>query len=69
MDRIPVTSSNVVSVGYDPSGMILEVEFKNAAIYQYYDVPEAVYMALMQSDSIGKFLNSNIKSQYRYSRM
>lgn len=43
MERQYVSSSNIASIGYDASDMILEVEFLNGAIYQYYDVPQSVY--------------------------
>jgi hypothetical protein len=49
---------------------ILEVEFLNGAIYQYYDVPEALYQGLMAADSHGKYLNEYIKKGgYRYDRV
>ena len=68
MDREPVNSSNVVSVGYDPSSETLEVEFKNG-VYQYYNVPEFMYDRLMQSASIGKFVNAEIKPSYACSKV
>lgn len=43
MNRTSVTSSNIASIGYDPSSLTLEVEFTDGSIYQYFDVPEAVY--------------------------
>lgn len=70
MERIYVVSSNIRSIGYDASSMILEVEFLNGSIYQYYDVPEALYEGLMAADSHGKFLNEYIKKGgYRYDRV
>jgi hypothetical protein len=39
MDRTPVSSSNLSSVGYDPDEQILEIEFNGGRVYQYYDVP------------------------------
>jgi hypothetical protein len=39
MERIAVTSSNVVAVGYQESSSTLEVEFKNGSVYRYLDVP------------------------------
>src|SRR5690606_38788946 len=33
--RIPVTSSNIASVGYDKEEHILEIEFHHGTIYQY----------------------------------
>ena len=69
MTRIAVTSSNVEGVGYDSSTQTLEVEFKNGNIYQYFDVPESVYDAMVNADSAGKFLINNIKGVYRYARV
>ncbi len=69
MIRIPVSSSNVVSIGYDPSTQTLEVEFHNGNVYQYFDVPQGVHDALMSSGTAGQFLNSNIKGVYRYAKL
>lgn len=70
MERINVVSSNIRSVGYDAFDMVLEVEFNNGTVYQYYDVPEALYKGLMSADSHGKFLTEYIKKGgYRYERV
>lgn len=69
MDRTPVTSSNVAEVGYDSPSMTLEVLFLNGTLYQYFDIPEILHQELIQSDSIGRFLNSNIKNNYRYTKL
>ena len=69
MNRTPVSSSNVSSIGYDPSTLTLEVEFTNGSIYQYFDVQEMVYQEFMRASSKGKFLHANIKNHYRYTRL
>jgi hypothetical protein len=46
----------------------LEVEFKNG-IYQYYNVPDAIYQQFVESDSEGKFLHAYIKPAYPCSRV
>lgn len=70
MDRTYVFSSNIASIGYDPMQMILEVEFLNGSIYQYYDVPEALYEGIMSAESHGKYLNEYIKKGgYRFERV
>jgi len=70
MNRIAVTrSSNVASVGYDHKTQTLEVEFTNGSVYQYFDVPQSVYDQLINADSVGKYLNVNIKGSYRYARV
>ncbi len=68
MDRIPVSSSNIVSVGYDPASLTLEIEFKNGSVYEYTNVPQEEYEAFMNADSKGTYLHSNIK-KYPYSRL
>lgn len=69
MNRTPVISSNVMSVGYDASTLTLEVEFKGDSVYQYFDVSETVYQELMQASSIGQFMHANIKNNYRYAKV
>ncbi len=69
MERTPVVSSNIASVGYDAGAYVLEVEFTNGHIYQYFDVPEAVFVELMGSGSLGAYLNGHIRKQYRYIRI
>ena len=69
MNRTPVTSSHVASVGYDLNTMTLEVEFRNGAVYQYFDVPETEYQHLMSASSVGTYLNQNIKASYRYAQI
>jgi uncharacterized protein len=68
MERELVASSNVVSIGYEPTTSTLEVEFKNG-IYQYYNVPEAVHQQLMESASKGQFMNTYIKPAFPCSRV
>lgn len=69
MDRQPVSSSSVASVGYDPDSETLEVEFlKNRFVYQYYNVPQAIYEQMM-GGSIGQFVNANIKNVYACARV
>jgi hypothetical protein len=61
MQRTPVTSSNLKSVGYDPDTRTLEIEFHSGGIYQYSGVPEAVYSGLMSASSHGSYFDSHIK--------
>lgn len=67
MERENVSSSNIESIGYEDG--VLEIEFKNGAIYQYYDVQEHIFNELMQAGSHGKYLAQHIKGFYRYSRV
>ena len=69
MERKTVSSSNIASIGYDENSSTLEVEFLNNSIYQYFDVPQHIYEALMQADSHGKYLAYNINGVFRYSKV
>lgn len=68
MERQPVSSSNLVSVGYDPSSETLEIEFKNGSIYRYFNVPPFEHERLMAADSHGVYFNANIKDKYPFER-
>jgi hypothetical protein len=61
MYRTPVSSSNLASVGYDASTQVLEVEFNDRSIYQYFGVPSEVYEGLMSASSHGQYLDRVIK--------
>ncbi len=66
MNREFVQSSNLHSVGYEDG--ILEIEFNDSSVYQYFDVPESTYLGLMQASSKGKFFHKYIK-RYRYKKV
>lgn len=70
MIRIQVPdSTNIASIGYDKETQTLEVEFLKGNLYQYFDVPQAVYEGFLSADSKGKYLIANIKGNYRYARV
>lgn len=69
MNRKPVQSSNVRSVGYDPASQVLEVEFHDGSVYQYRGVPSTVHAGLMAAPSKGKYLHEHIKDRYRYEKL
>lgn len=64
MGRTPVTSSNIKSIGYEPSTGTLEVEFKASTVYHYHLVPPEVHAALVVANSVGRYFNEHIKDQY-----
>jgi hypothetical protein len=62
-----VNSSSVRSVGW--SDGTLELEYVNGSIYQYDDVPQTTFAALLASPSIGTYVNTHIKPYYDYREM
>lgn len=70
MNRTSVSSSNIASVGYNPSTQTLEVEFLHGGIYQYTNVPLSVYEGLMAASSHGSYFDQNVKKAgYSYRKI
>ena len=69
MDRTPVSSSDLKSIGYDKENQILEVEFHGGGIYQYFDVPEDIFEGLTSAPSHGKFFHRAIKNSFRHKKI
>ncbi len=69
MDRVSVTSSMVRSIGYEEASQTLEVEFNSGLIYQYYNVPRIIHEQLLAAESMGKFINFQIKPHFPCSRV
>lgn len=61
-------SSCVDSYAYDKASKKLTVFYNNYTSYDYDDVPESVYIGLIQADSKGRYLSSNIKGIYNYTK-
>lgn len=57
------------SIGHDSENSILEIEFNNGAVWQYYDFPEAMWYEFEAAESQGKFFHREIKNQYSESRV
>lgn len=71
MNRTPVSSSHLVSIGYEPISQTLEVEFRGGTVYQYFGVPADVHRWLVaasaRGESVGKYFDLHVKkADYRY---
>lgn len=64
MLRQVVSSQIILSVGYDSSLRMLEVEFRNGWTYQYDDLPESTYRDLMGASSHGRYLKRHIVDKF-----
>src|SRR5208337_4771648 len=69
IDRIPVNSSNIESVGYNSNRFYLEIKFLSGSIYRYFDVPEEEWEGIKSAKSKGKYLWQHIKDHYNYGRV
>ena len=69
MQRTPVSSDAMLSVGFDPSRLVLEIEFPSGVVYQYPGVPLTEYQGLMNAASHGDYFNARIKPRYKGRRV
>ena len=69
MTRIPVTSTELRSVGYDAEQKLLEIEFNNGGLYHYFAVDSDDYMNLMAALSKGRFFNERIRNRHECIRV
>ena len=65
LERQPVKSRILRSVGYDDSTKILEIEFTSGLVYQYSGVPPKVYADLMHSEEIGKYYSEKVRPKFQ----
>ncbi|HWQ98896.1 MAG TPA: KTSC domain-containing protein [Clostridia bacterium] len=67
MNMIPVSSSDIASIGYE--NRVLHIRFNSGGLYAYYDVPISVYQGLLHAGSHGQYFHANIKGAYRYAQI
>ena len=67
MERTPVDSETLVSVGYDAASSTLELEFRSSGrIYRFDGVPASVHAWLMRTPTKGSYFNKMIRDVYPY---
>lgn len=65
MDRTPVQSSHIASVGYDAGTRKLHVEFHNGDLHEFSNVPEQYARTFMNDRSIGSAFHKYIKPHFK----
>lgn len=66
---LPVNSSLAQAIGYDPDRKLLQVKFKRGSVYQYSDVDAETWDELCETDSLGRYYNTEIKGYYDCQRV
>ncbi len=61
-----VESDVIHAIGYDPEIHLLEIIFNDGKIYQYRGVPFAVFEALRNAESKGRYFTENIRDEFQY---
>lgn len=68
-EMIPVSSSNIESIGYDEQNQQVFIRFLNGSLYVYKGVPQHEHQNLMDAPSHGSYLHRNYKNVYPYERI
>jgi YD repeat-containing protein len=61
-------SSSISRFAYDEASRVLEVEFANGSVYDYFDVPDHVFDGMRNASSKGQYLAQQVKGNFRYAR-
>ncbi len=69
MQRVVVESTTVGAAAHDAQTAVLELQFRNGAVYQYFLVPRPVYRDLLRAPSKGRYFHQNIRGRYPYRRI
>ena len=59
-------STTLAKVAYDADRAVLQLEFRDRAVYQYFGVPAEVHEALLCAPSKGVYFNKVIRRQFAY---
>src|ERR1700733_9448082 len=62
MDRKPVESSSIRSIGYAPDSEAIDMEFNSGAVYQYQGVNQISYDMLMAASSKGGHFITHVRA-------
>jgi len=69
VERKKVNSSQVRSIGYEPSSQTLEVELTDGSTWQYAGVPSEVHRRFMAAPSVVSYYRDNIEEDYSRRRV
>jgi len=69
VDRTPVNSSCISSLGYSAAHEVLDIEFRSGLVYRYFAVPPDAFASLLAAPSLGAHFNRAIKSRFDYARL
>lgn len=68
MERTPIESTELRSVGYDETNYRMVIEFQDGRVFEYLGVPRDEYRGLMEADSPGQYFRRNVRGVYPHSR-
>lgn len=67
MQLTRTNSNEIIYMGYDNG--IMQLQFNDGSLYEYYDVPEEIYTRLWHAPHKRQFLFEYINAHYSYKRL
>lgn len=64
MNWMPLESSVLASAAYSPGERQLYLEFRNGAVYRYFDVSPQQYGEFLAADSKGRYFDLSIRDRF-----
>ena len=61
---VELDSTSLAKACYDEGQSILQIHFRDGAVYSYSAVPRRVFEAFLTAQSKGAFFNHNIRNQF-----
>lgn len=65
MKMIPVSSSAISAIGYDPATGMMNVRFTSGKTYTFCGVPKSVADAFLSAASHGEYYSAHIRGKYQ----
>ena len=62
-------SSNIQKVQYNKPTQQLFIEYVHGNVYQYNEVPSQIWNDIRIAESVGKYVNANIKGIYDFKKV
>lgn len=69
MELVPVKSSSLEAVGYDPKSRDLEVTFHNGGHYRYSNVPPNRHAKLIAARSVGGHFVTHVRDAFAFEKV
>lgn len=69
MKTTALASTTLATVAYDADREVLQIEFQDRSVYQYFDVPKDVHEALLRVPSKGGYFNLAIRRRFIHVRL
>lgn len=65
MQMIPVSSSAMNAIGYDPQTRMMKIQFEQNETYDFCGVPQHIFDGLRNARSKGTYYNDHIRDRYQ----